>query len=64
MRTNNIRFRGCCCGIPFGCGSILALSGGALLLGQAGPGWLLWAGPATLAAVVGALALLGGPRSG
>jgi len=25
VRTNNIQVRGCCCGIPFGCGTLVLL---------------------------------------
>ncbi len=49
-RGQEWRFRGCCCGIPFGCGSILALLLVGSLLGQyVRPEWvLLLVGAATL----------------
>ena len=54
MRSNNVEVRGCCMGIPFGCGSLLLL----------GIGVVLWQFPpsiltmlSTLGAVVGTILL-------
>ncbi|HEX7186073.1 MAG TPA: hypothetical protein VF756_29880 [Thermoanaerobaculia bacterium] len=37
--ADNVRVRGCCCGIPFGCGFSLLLIAAAALWRLAAPGW-------------------------
>jgi hypothetical protein len=55
MRSKDVKVRGCCMGIPFGCGSLLFLAGGVALWQNLLPGvsWLTAA--AVLASVIGVL---------
>lgn|GEM_PF-3002258 len=39
---NDIQVRGCCCGIPFGCGTVLLLTAGAALWQYAGTLWAVF----------------------
>lgn len=40
----DVKFRGCCCGVPFGCGVLALAAGVAVLWGFAAPAWcsLAW----------------------
>lgn len=48
MHAKNVEVRGCCMGIPFGCGSLLLL----------GIGVALWRFPVSAAALLGILAVV------
>jgi hypothetical protein len=37
--SSNVQVRGCCCGIPFGCGTLLILTASVALWRFAAPGW-------------------------
>jgi hypothetical protein len=64
VRANQIKVRGCCCGIPFGCGSVLLLLLGLLSAqyGVGAGGFVLAAGavPVVLAGIGALLWVLGG----
>jgi hypothetical protein len=51
---NKVQVRGCCCGIPFGCGTLLVLAV-ALISPTAGA---ILAAPAVLCLIYGAIAQL------
>ena len=40
----DVQVRGCCCGIPFGCGTLMFLGAGIALWSLTSPKWLAIAG--------------------
>jgi hypothetical protein len=57
MRSKEVKVRGCCMGIPFGCGSVLCLVMGVALWQNLIPGFSWLTAAAVLAAASGVLVL-------
>jgi hypothetical protein len=41
---SNVKFRGCCCGIPFGCGVLVLIVGASAALWKIAPAWTAFLG--------------------
>lgn len=42
--SDRFKFRGCCCGIPFGCGTLLLIAGTTAAFWTFAPRWIAFLG--------------------